>query len=181
MLGKLNGLFWANEFPLVILLAKPVLIPFVPVPKIPKAEEGFSGDCSGEAILMSSLNLVPANCGGLVGVVELSSLKVYGGSCAGVAGGKEALILATGAVEPVMKCNEVLFVGKEAAIVTGVEVAGSEVTGAEVTGAATADAGLKLNILGEAETLDSAEAVVVENKLIGVTSSVGLGCTSNLN
>lgn len=175
MLVKLNGLFWVNELPLVIPPAMLVLMPFVPVPKIPELEEGFSGDCSGEAILMSSLNLVPDNCGALVGVVELSSLNVYRGSCAGVAGGNEALILVTGAVDPAAKFNGALLVGKEAAIVTGAEVTDVEVAGAEVSGAE-----LKLNILGA--VVDSTEVVVVaENRLVGAASSVGFVVTPNTN
>ena len=75
IVAKPKDLFRMNEFPLVIPLAMLVLMPFVPVPKMPK--ESFSGDCSGEAILMSSLNLVPVNCGTLVGVVDLSGLNVY--------------------------------------------------------------------------------------------------------
>jgi len=149
MLVKLNGLFWVNELPLVIPPAMLVLMLFVPVPKIPKVEEGFSGDCSGEAILMSSLNLVPDNCGALVGVVELSSLNVYGGSWAGVVGGKEALILATDAVDLAVKFNGELLVGKEAAIVAGAEVTGGEVEGAEVEAAEW-----KLNTVGAVDTLD---------------------------
>lgn len=149
MLVKPNDLFWVNEFPLVIPLVMLVLMLFVPRPKMPNVEEGFSGDCSGEAILMSSLNLVPVNCGTLVGVVELSGLNVYGGSWAGVAGGKEALILATGVVDLAVKFNGELLVGKEAAIVAGVEVTGAEVEGADIECAEW-----KLNTVGATDTLD---------------------------
>lgn len=47
-------LFWANALPFVI--------PFVMAPNKPVLGDGFSGDCSGDAILMSSLNLFPGDC-----------------------------------------------------------------------------------------------------------------------
>jgi len=50
---------------------------------MPIPGEGFSGDCSGEAILMSSLNLFPGEWDVLVGVGELWFLKPPNINCGG--------------------------------------------------------------------------------------------------
>ena len=58
-------------------------------------------------------------------------------------------MLATGAVDLAVKFNEELLVGKEAAIVAGVEVTGVEAEEAEIEGAEW-----KLNTVGAIDTLD---------------------------
>jgi len=64
-------------------------MPFVATPNTPVLGDGFSGDCSGEAILMSSLNLLPGEC--LVGVIwGLKPPKsMEGGGTWGVVGGND--------------------------------------------------------------------------------------------
>lgn len=118
----------------------PLAMPFVVAPNTPVLGDGFSGDCSGDAILMSSLNLFPGDC--LVGVPwALKPPKsTEGGGACGVVGGNDWLIVVTGATDEPSKRNEMLELGKDVVIAGVAAVAAPELKIAEVvTSAGGAD------------------------------------------